>query len=272
MVDSGSTGTFVYDPFGRRVSKTILGSTINFFYDGENPVQELSGATPTANLLSGTIDEYFTRTDSAGIRSFLRDAVGSALALTDSTGSVQTQYAYDAFGGTTSSGQASTNTFQYTDRENDNIGIYYYRARYYSPGFGRFISEDPVGFFGGLDFYAYVGDNPSNAADPLGLCKEKCLQEANRRFIKNTEGEGPWRTFAAAQPNIPSTIGGWGFNGLRKVPSNGWSWNNWSPNNLAWSYWWNLMWNGTSEGISYWKNWYSANKQYERDVEACEAQ
>jgi len=79
------------------------------------------------------VDEIFTRTDSAGVRNFLGDALGSTVALTDSSGTVQTQYTYEPFGKTTASGQANSSTFQYTSRENDGTGLYYYRAKYYNP-------------------------------------------------------------------------------------------------------------------------------------------
>ena len=46
----------------------------------------------------------------------------------------------------------------------------YYRARYYDPNVGRFLSEDPIQFLGGVNFYAYVGNSSVNFADPLGLC------------------------------------------------------------------------------------------------------
>jgi YD repeat-containing protein len=103
--DSGSTASFVYDPLGRRSAKTVLGTATSFLYDVANPVQELSSTTPIANLTEGAVDEYFTRTDSAGARNFLTDALGSTLALTDSTGTIQPQYGYDAYGNTTNVGK-----------------------------------------------------------------------------------------------------------------------------------------------------------------------
>jgi RHS repeat-associated protein len=58
---------------------------------------------------------------------------------------------------------------KFTGRELDSeSGLYYYRARYYDPYLGRFISEDPIGFDGGINFYAYVDNNPLNATDPSG--------------------------------------------------------------------------------------------------------
>ncbi len=135
-------------------------------------MQELAGSTVTANLLTGMgIDEVFTRTDSAGARNFLADALGSTLALADSSGTLQTHYTYEPFGKTTASGAASTNSFQFTGRENDGTGLYYYRARYYHPGIQRFASEDPIEFFAGdVNLYAYTRSSPTNATDATGQC------------------------------------------------------------------------------------------------------
>ena len=167
------TASFVYDGLGRREKKTVNGSLTEFLYDGVNPVQETSGATILANMLTGLdIDEYFARTDvPAGITSsFFPDVLGSALALADSTGAIQTEYTYEPFGRTTVTGVSNTNPFQYTGRENDGTGLYYYRARYYHPGLQRFISEDPIHFFGGdINLYGYVGNDPLKYTDPHGL-------------------------------------------------------------------------------------------------------
>jgi len=170
QIDLGNTASFMYDPFGRRVSKTIVGTQTGFLFDGPDPVQELSGTTPTANLLTGGLDEYFTRTDSSGTRDFITDPLGSTVALVDSTGALQTQYTYEPFGNTTLSGGGTTNSFTYTSRELDATGIYYYRARYYNPQFARFISEDPIEFSAGdTNLYAYVRNDPISLTDPLGL-------------------------------------------------------------------------------------------------------
>ena len=163
------SASFQYDAFGRRVSKTI-GGTTQYLYDGANPVQEMAGTSVSANLLAAGIDEYFQRTDSAGSRSFLTDALGSTLALADSSGTLQTSYTYEPFGNTTVSGAASTNSFAFTGRELDPTGLYFYRARYHNPVHQRFLSEDPARFHGGSpDFYTYVLDDPANRDDPFGL-------------------------------------------------------------------------------------------------------
>ncbi|MGH7770983.1 MAG: RHS repeat-associated core domain-containing protein [Candidatus Binatia bacterium] len=187
--------SFVYDGLGRRQKKTIGASNTEFLYDGVNPVQETSGVTVLANILTGLgIDEYFTRTDvpAAATSHFLPDALGSSIALSDAGGTVQTEYTYEPFGKTTLTGASNTNPYQYTGRENDGTGLYYYRARYYHPQFQRFVAEDPLNFANVqvitqsnaelsfmlpllqqfpelLNSYQYVGDNPLEYTDPYGL-------------------------------------------------------------------------------------------------------
>ena len=164
-----STASFSYDAVGRRNGRTINGTTTNFVYDGANAVQELSGGAPSANLLTGLgIDEVFSRTDNLGTRSFVTDALGSTVALTDGNAAVKTSYAYEPYGNATASGEVNANAAQYTGRENDGTGLYYYRARYYHPGFGRFVSADPIALAGGNNLYSYVDGNPITYADPLG--------------------------------------------------------------------------------------------------------
>jgi RHS repeat-associated protein len=171
---SGSTNaTFAYDAFGRRVEKTDAGTTTGFLYDGANAVQQQDGGgSPTADLLTGLgLDQTFARSEGGATQSLLTDALGSIVALTDGTGAVQTSYTYAPFGETTASGSASANASQFTGREHDINGLYYYRARYYDPTTQRFLSQDPLGLGSGdSNQYAYVGNAPTNMVDPLGLC------------------------------------------------------------------------------------------------------
>jgi RHS repeat-associated protein len=171
MAGPGVNATFQYDAVGRRSAKTLNGSSLAFLYDGLNLVQELSGGVPSANLLSGLeIDEVFSRTDSAGFRSLIADGLGSTLGLFDMPGTPQTEYTYDPFGRTTWTGAASANSCQYTGREDDGTGVYFYRARYYHPGLQRFTGEDPVEFAGGdANLHSYVSNRPTFYIDPLGL-------------------------------------------------------------------------------------------------------
>jgi len=168
------TASFSYDATGRRQSKVINGTASHYLYDGANIVQELDGANGVvANYLSGGIDEMFARQSGTGAgaqtSSYLTDALGSTISLTDGGGGKVVGYTYDIYGNTTADA-ASGNPFQYTGRENDGNGLYYYRARYYSPQLQRFISEDPIKLVGGVNAHAYVGGNPLRYTDPLGLC------------------------------------------------------------------------------------------------------
>ena len=127
---------------GRSIPDGAPGNTTDYLYDGVNVVQEKVSGTATANMLTGGVDQVFSRTESAGTQSVVADGLGSTLALLNPTGGTETDYTYEPFGNTSSGGAASSNPSQYTGRENDGTGLYYYRARYYSPKLQRFISED----------------------------------------------------------------------------------------------------------------------------------
>src|ERR1700722_5245047 len=104
-----------------------------------------TGASTITTLLTGLgIDERFARDEAAGRRYFLTDALGSTTALTDANAVVQQTYGYEPFGQVAATG-TSNNPYQYTGRENDGTGLYYYRARYYSTAMKRFISSDRIG-------------------------------------------------------------------------------------------------------------------------------
>ncbi len=170
LVSADNNGAvFSYDPLGRRVSKTVQSTTTNFLYDGVNAVQEF-GTLPTANLLTGGVDERFLRTSATETDNYLTDAQGSTVALTNATGATEEQYSYGPYGILSASGGPTTNSYTYSGREFDGLGIDYYRARYYNPTTGRFLSEDPLGFDGdGPNLYTYAGDDPIDMSDQLGL-------------------------------------------------------------------------------------------------------
>jgi RHS repeat-associated protein len=164
---------FSYDPLGRRV-RTLMGAvTTTFVYDGEDILRQTrsNGAVVLGTLwyIHGPgIDEPLGQEDDTGLSYFHADGLGSIVKTTNSAGSVTSSRQYNSFGNLqldASSGYA------FTGREWDSeVGLYYYRARYYDPKLGRFLNEDPIGFEGGdVNLYAYVWNNPTNFIDPEGL-------------------------------------------------------------------------------------------------------
>jgi RHS repeat-associated protein len=212
-ISGATTASFTYDPFSRRTSKTLSGTTTKQLYDGPNVIQESVSGTVTANMLTGLQpDQIFSRTTSTSTENLLTNLQRSTIGLGESAGKVKTTYTYDPFGTTTTEGATSTNPFQYTGRENDGDGLQYNRARYYNPANGRFVSQDPASFTGsGPDLYQYAGGDPLDHTDPLGLCNWNPLSgsfwsEGNCLSEHPTQALGG----AAAAACVIATAGGCG--------------------------------------------------------------
>jgi RHS repeat-associated protein len=106
----------------------------------------------------------------AGAGNFLTDILGSTIGLADSSGTLQMQYGYNPFGNAIVTGASNANPYQFTGRETDSTGLYFYRARYYHGTFQRFISQDPIEYAGGgANPYNYVDNDPINFSDLLGF-------------------------------------------------------------------------------------------------------
>src|SRR5581483_10924349 len=127
-----------------RMSATLEGITTGYLLDGVNVVGEQQGGSPEASILDGPlVNQSFTFNTQQGQSSLLTDGAGSTVAVADGSGTVRTQYTYDPFGATSSSGAQSENPMQYLGMQDDWIGQYFDHARYFSPGIDRFTSQDP---------------------------------------------------------------------------------------------------------------------------------
>ncbi|MCA3175243.1 MAG: hypothetical protein ING36_06820 [Burkholderiales bacterium] len=179
------TATYQYDLLGRRVQRQITKpgfppETTHYVYDGLQAVGEIRPQQSSTSLMTGlNLDEMLARvttlnaTNTTQARTYLTDALGSVMAQTQDNQSTLAGYSYSPYGQTQGTGNTEGDSVQYTGRENDNNGLYYYRARYYDPVLKRFLSEDPIGLAGGsLSFYSYVEGNPVSLSDPLGLMGE----------------------------------------------------------------------------------------------------
>ncbi len=171
---------YAYDPLGRRIERRV-GSAVNrYTYDGEDVLKEdfstarieegMVDPPPHLYIHGPGIDEPLAVKHGNDAKWYYHsDGLGSVLGATDATGVISHNRKYDAFGNLQDG--ADEQGYSFTGREWDpETGLYYYRARYYDPKIGRFISEDPIQWRGGdSNFYAYVRNNPVNYLDPSGL-------------------------------------------------------------------------------------------------------
>jgi len=185
----GTVATYHYDALGRRIAKVVDGAATAYVYEEWNPYSsvandillEYADGVLTRRWLHGSkVDEplafeAYSGTTAAGtgsINEVYADRQGSILAVVDPvTGTKAAEYTYDSFGQLTQVSGVLSQPFAYTAREYDaETGLYYYRARYYDPALGQFVSADPIGFAAGdLNIYTYVENDPFNWTDPSGL-------------------------------------------------------------------------------------------------------
>ncbi|HBB89106.1 MAG TPA: hypothetical protein DC047_15985 [Blastocatellia bacterium] len=173
------TVDYSYDALGRRIKRSKTQTNGIYFsnpevtkyvYDGQDVVLDLNDEEMPVEYLNGPgIDNKLRQANGQTNYYFTSDHLGSTRALTNDDGEVVEEIAYDSFGNST--GSALTR-YTYTGREFDrDTHLYYYRARFYDPHIGRFISEDPIRFHGGINWYDYGANDPINSIDPLGWAK-----------------------------------------------------------------------------------------------------
>jgi RHS repeat-associated protein len=163
----GST-SLTYDPLLQLYQVTKGSATTRFAYDGQEMVAEYNGSNALQHryVFGAGTDDPIVQYDGTGTSSrnwLVADERGSIIALTNSSGSVTHVNSYDEYG---IPGTGNTGRFQYTGQEwMPEIGLYYYKARMYSPSLGRFMQTDPIGYKDGLNWYNYVGADPINLTD-----------------------------------------------------------------------------------------------------------
>jgi len=180
---------FTYDALNRRIEKRVVGysgaeTSQHYFYNGDHVILEFDdsdGDDATAapqlarrNLFGQDIDQILVVENVATAQNLwtLVDHLGTVRDLFSNDEVVLNRITYDSFGNVVSQTDAAFSTrYLFTGREFDSeIGLFYYRARYYNGFLGRFISNDPLKFNSGdFNHYRYVGNSPNSGIDPLGL-------------------------------------------------------------------------------------------------------
>lgn len=193
ITQPGQVAGFKYDLFNRRIERSINGQVTRYVYDGAQAVAEIRGSERETIATGLALDEVIGRYSQTRSLAYLTDALGSVMAQARDDGTLQSAYAYSPYGETvTTAGDGQNNSIQYTARENDSTGLYYYRARFYDPLLKRFISEDPIGLRGGMNASEYVGGNPISKKDPRGLqaSPEEMGPPSSTRSDGNAHGWG----------------------------------------------------------------------------------
>jgi len=167
--------TYTYDPSGRRIEKNVDGYKTRYVYDGGNVIAEYDDNNNlTRKYIHGArVDELVCMIDVSDNNAayyYHYDALGSVVALSNSSGDSCQSYEYSAYGQVAVEyPEFKANPYMFTGRRFDyETGLYYYRARYYNPYIGRFLQTDPIGYSAGMNLYAYCRNNPLVLTDPSG--------------------------------------------------------------------------------------------------------
>jgi RHS repeat-associated protein len=171
VVTNGTTTTFGYDGWGRRVRKTVGATRTDYVLDADHVIAEANGSTLLRSYAyyPGVDLPHSVKVGSA-VYYYVTETPGHVSGLVDESNQLKNQYEYTPFGEPITATEQVAQPLRFGAREYDSeTKLYFHRARYYDPHVGRFISEDPIGLAGGLNKFAYAGNDPIQNLDPFGL-------------------------------------------------------------------------------------------------------
>ena len=181
----GSTATYKYDAFGRRIAKTVDGRTTEFLWQGERLIAESGENRYRSYIYEPGTFRPLAMLDGEGPAQatpfyYQLDHLGTPQELTAYSGEIMWSAKYRAYGNLAALDVSEIDNplrfqGQYFDTE---TGLHYNRHRYYNPSSGRFLTPDPIKLAGGLNNYQYV-PNPTGWVDPLGLNRKCPEKESN---------------------------------------------------------------------------------------------
>ncbi|MCU0092451.1 DUF6531 domain-containing protein [Pseudomonas koreensis] len=203
----GSTASYKYDAFGRRIEKTVDGHTTEFLWQGERLIAESGDNRYRTYIYEPGSFRPLAMLDGEGPRKatpfyYLLDHLGTPQELTDYSGEIMWSAKYRAYGNLAALDVSEIDNplrfqGQYFDAE---TGLHYNRHRYYNPGTGRFLTPDPIKLAGGLNNYQYA-PNPTGWVDPLGL--EVCPGQSGKTAEATQETSSKPKV-DEGEPAVPS--------------------------------------------------------------------